>query len=259
MSHVTQPEAPAVAGRARALGLGRTISAGALAGALGGFLVGGVLGRLAMRLLAVSSPPAAQGRLTDDQAIVGRITLDGTFDLTLFTTVVGVVGGLIYVWVRRVLPESRRGRVLGFAVLAGAVGGALFVHDYPSFDYTVLTPAWLAVALFIALPLVYGVIVALLVEELDGPTGWLRRMPSPFLLGVGILLVLPTAPITGPVILAAFAVALLPRLRALWWSRSVTLTGSALFVLLVVWGVYGIGADIVSIATGSPSTAPFNP
>ncbi len=100
---------------------------------------------------------------------------------------------------------------------------------------------------------------ALLVEGLDGPTGGLRRVPSPFLLVVGILLVLPTAPITGPVILAAFAVALLPRLRALWWSRPVTLAGSALFVLVVAWGVYGIGVDVVSIATGSPSSAPFNP
>jgi hypothetical protein len=101
--------------------------------------------------------------------------------------------------------------VLGFAVLAGAVGGALFVHDFPSFDYTVLTPTWLAVALFVALPLVYGMVVALLVEGLDGPTGWLRRVPSPFLLGAGILLALPTVPVIGRVIVAAFAVVLLPR------------------------------------------------
>ena len=55
----------------RAGELARTMGGGALLGALSGLLVGGVLGRLAMRLLAVTSPAAAQGRLTDDQALVG--------------------------------------------------------------------------------------------------------------------------------------------------------------------------------------------
>ena len=84
-------------------------------------------------------------------------------------------------------------------------------------------------------------------------------MPSPFLLGAGLLLVLPTVPVTGPVIVAAFAVVLLPRLQVLWWSRPVKSAGSALFVLVVAWGMYGIGVDVVSIATGSPASAPFNP
>jgi hypothetical protein len=48
-----------------------------------GLLVGGVLGRLAMRLLAVTSGQSAQGGVTDDQAIVGEATLRGTVTLAL--------------------------------------------------------------------------------------------------------------------------------------------------------------------------------
>src|SRR5829696_4140773 len=64
--------------RVRLLALARTLSVGAVAGAICGLLVGGVLGRLAMRLLAVTSGESAQGGVTDDQAIVGEITLLGT-------------------------------------------------------------------------------------------------------------------------------------------------------------------------------------
>ena len=65
MSAITHPQP----GRARdAVSLARTLSVAALAGAAGGFVVGGVLGRLGMRLLAVTSP-YAHGGLTDDQAL----------------------------------------------------------------------------------------------------------------------------------------------------------------------------------------------
>ena len=61
-----------VKARVTLLALARTLSVGAVAGAICGLLVGGVLGRLAMRLLAVTSGESAQGGVTDDQAIVGR-------------------------------------------------------------------------------------------------------------------------------------------------------------------------------------------
>ena len=133
--------------RVRSLALPRTLSVGAVAGAICGLLVGGVLGRLAMRLLAVTSGQSAQGGVTDDQAIVGEATLRGTVTLALICTGLGALGGLIYLCVRRVLPDSLRGRILGYGLFSGAIGGALFVPEHGSFDYTVLAPAWLAVAM----------------------------------------------------------------------------------------------------------------
>lgn len=57
--------------RVRSLALARTLSVGAVAGAICGLLVGGVLGRLAMRLLAVTSGQSAQGgSLTTRQSLV---------------------------------------------------------------------------------------------------------------------------------------------------------------------------------------------
>jgi hypothetical protein len=239
--------------------LARTMGGGAALGALSGLLVGGVLGRLAMRLLAVTSPASAQGRMTDDQALVGTVSVSGTLGLALVTTIAGALGGLIYLWVRRVLPTHSRGRVAGFGLFTGSVGGAMFVHDHPSFDYTVLRPTWLAVLLFVALPLVYGLLVSALVETLDRSGGWLRRRPVWLVTGLGVLAVAPVLPLAAPFVLAAFVIALSPRLRAVWYSRHVTVAGGALFALLVLWGGYGLVVDVVSVASDTPSTAPFNP
>ena len=243
----------------RARELARTMSGGAVLGALSGLLVGGVLGRLAMRLLAVTSPAWAQGRMTDDQALVGTISLRGTLGLAFVTTIAGALAGLVYLWVRRVLPTGRRGRVAGFGLFTGSVGGALFVHDHPSFDYTVLTPTWLAVLLFVALPLLYGVLVSWLVETLDRPGGRLRRRPAWLVTALGLLVAAPVLPLAAPGVLAAFAIGLSSRLRAIWESRPVSVAGVALFALLVLWGGYGLVADVVSVATDTPSTAPLNP
>jgi hypothetical protein len=76
-----------------------------------------------------------------------------------------------------VLPDSLRGRILGYGLFSGAIGGAFFVHEHGSFDYTVLAPAWLAVAMFVALPLLFGLTVPALVEVTDREGGLGRRVP----------------------------------------------------------------------------------
>ena len=48
-----------------------------------GILITGAGGRLIMRLLAMTSPEAT-GRLTEGQAAVGEISLEGTLAFTLF-------------------------------------------------------------------------------------------------------------------------------------------------------------------------------
>jgi len=194
------------------------------AGAVSGFLVGGVGGRVAMRVLALTSPDIAQGRLTDDAARVGAFSLGGSLALALALSMVGAVVGMSYLVVRRVLPQSRRGRMAGYALFTGVVGGAALVHDHPSFDYTILQPTWLAVALFILIPTVYGAMVAWIVES------WPEA---------------DRAPAGGP-------------LAAIWRSRSITALGTVLYWAVVCWGSYAITADIVSLATDHPSQAPFS-
>lgn len=255
MSAITHPQP----GRARdAVSLARTLSVAALAGAAGGFVVGGVLGRLGMRLLAVTSP-YAHGGLTDDQAIVGEITLAGTANLVLAVTSLGALAGLVYVLVRRVLPRSGRGRALGFAVFTGSIGGALVVHDHPSFDYTVLGPAWLTVSMFVALPVLFGLLTAALIEFLERPGGVAQRLPWGILVAAAALVSNVTLVVSAVFIAIAYVIRLVPALHRRWHSRVITVAGSTLFVLLVAWGLCGIVADIVSIATNHPSSMPFNP
>jgi hypothetical protein len=240
--------------RGRAARLTRMLAWGAVGGAFAGFLVGGVLGRLAMRLLAVTSP-GARGGITDDQAVVGEISVGGSGFLAFFTIALGAVGGLVYLWVRRVLPGTTRGRVLGYGLFTGAVGGALFVHDHPSFDYTVLTPAWLAVALFVALPAAYGLAVAALVEALERGAD---RVPLWLVSVVGGAALALAFFLTVPMVAVAYVVGLVPAINRAWRSPAVTVAGRLLYAVAVLWGGYGLVADIASIATGIPSPMPFN-
>lgn len=219
---ITSPEQSARTHPAAAAALHTTFVT-VVAGGASGLIAGGILGRLAMRLLALTSPEIAQGRLTDDAARVGRLTLGGSVSLALSLTVAGALVGLAYLLVRRVLPDSRALRVCGSALITGAVGGALLVHDHPSFDYSILQPAWLAVVLFVAVPAAYGAVLAYLVES------FARRDPPRF---------------------AGAA-------SRLWHGRVVTVTGTVAYWGFVAWGVYNIGADVISLATDVPTGAPL--
>lgn len=218
----TTDSTPPVAGAAAADAV-RTVIAAIVGGALSGFVIGGLLGRLAMRLMAATSPEIAQGRLTDDAARVGQITLTGSMALAVALSVGGAFVGLAYLVVRRGLQPSRRARIAGFALFCAMFGGASFVHDHPSFDYTILQPAWLAVALFIAIPGLAGAAIAGAVETACPP---------------------PRARFTGPV-------------ARLWRSRPVSIVAIGLYWAVVALGAYGIVADVVSLTQDRPSTAPL--
>jgi hypothetical protein len=127
-----------------------------------GAVVGGIGGRLAMFALRLTSDPSLEGVKTDDGFIIGRFSGDTLF-LLLFTSVLGALGGILYIAVRSWLPE--RGRAALAGVFGGVVGGAIFIRP-DGLDFTRLDPVPLAVVLFIALPAVYGVTMSLLVERL---------------------------------------------------------------------------------------------
>ncbi|MFD1504912.1 hypothetical protein FE374_11120 [Georgenia yuyongxinii] len=237
----------------------RTLAAGALGGGLAGLLVGGVLGRLVMRVLAVTSPSTARGQMTDDLARVGEISLRGTVTLFVTTIALGAIAGLIYLWVRRVLPPSRRARSGLFALFTGSIGGAFFVHDHPSFDFSALRPEWLAVVTFVAIPAGFGLLAPAVVDRLEAPGGWARRAPVWLVLVAGAAALHATLVFVALPLAAAFGLSRSEAVLRAWRSDAVTAAGRILFVLLVVWGLYGITADVVSIATDTPSTWPLHP
>jgi hypothetical protein len=129
-------------------------------------------GRLLMRILAATSPDSAQGRLTEAQANVGFITLDGTLALLLFGGMpTAFVASLIYLAIRRWLSP---GRLSG--PLAGLLGIVVFGAGVEPFrtnniDFTFIGPGWLSVLLFILLAVLTGAMVA-------AAAGWYsQRLP----------------------------------------------------------------------------------
>src|SRR6266542_2828624 len=75
-------------------------------GAAAGILAAGAGGRLVMRLLAVTAGADAQGRITEAEEIVGRITVDGTLGFVVFTGLFfGTVSAAGYLLLRRWSPS----------------------------------------------------------------------------------------------------------------------------------------------------------
>jgi hypothetical protein len=138
------------------------VGAAVLSGLLSGLLIGGVGGRLAMFVLRLTSPDALHGAETDDGFTIGEFSGETLFLLAI-AALAGIVLALAYLTVRRWLPARRR--PLQGAVLAGLLGGALIVNP-GGIDFTLLEPLGLAVAMFVALPALYGAATVALTEWL---------------------------------------------------------------------------------------------
>ncbi len=129
-------------------------------GTVSGLLVTGAGGRLAMRLLAVTSPEAT-GRLTEAQATVGEITFEGTIGYLVF-------GALPFAFASTALyllaaPWLPRGRLAGPTFgLAAFIMVAPFIDPLraDNVDFDIVGPGWLSVLVFAALAVVQGAFLA---------------------------------------------------------------------------------------------------
>lgn len=176
---------------ARARSLARTLLRGSapvrgavVAGGLAGFVSAGIGSRVVMRIIAVLDHDH-DGVLTDSRATVGEISLGGTFSLLALGTVFGVIGGLMYLGLRRWLWVSPAWRgVLFGAVTLVTIGQLLF--DSMSLDLQIFEPVGVVLVLFVALFFINGLIVAPLTDRIhpepDYATG--RRMPR---IAIGML------------------------------------------------------------------------
>jgi hypothetical protein len=169
----------------------RRASAGVVGGFIAGILVGGVGGRLAMFILRLTSRPSLAGLETDDGFIIGRFSGETLF-LVIVTAGFGLLGGLFFLAVRGWLPE--RSRMVLAAVFGAIVGGAAVIHP-DGVDFNLLDPLPLAIALFVALPALYGVAMSWLVERLLRSDSVLARSRVWF---AALIPLIPLA-LTGPV------------------------------------------------------------
>ena len=144
--------------------LGRMVSLGALGGLITGLLVGGIANRLVMRILALVNGDRA-GLVTENGNVAGEITAGGTAGLIIFVGVVsGVIGGLIYVTIRRWLPDLWPIKGLTFGLVLLCIFGRILVFDSDNIDF----------ALFALLFVMFGVVASLATDRLD------RHVPALF-------------------------------------------------------------------------------
>jgi hypothetical protein len=166
LERVPAPESES--GRQLVLRLLRAGTVGMLGGMAAGALVGGFGGRLMMRILAATSGDSAQGLLTDADERVGKISTDGTLGIIIFVGVLGgVVGGILYVALRRWLPRPAWLGGLALGSLLLVVVARLDPLSPDNHDFAILKPTWFAVLLVAVLFPLFGLTVAPLVERLD--------------------------------------------------------------------------------------------
>jgi len=135
-----------------------------LAGGLVGVVSAGVGSRVVMRIIALVDS-GSDGTFTDAEATVGEFTAGGTFSLLFLGTVAGVLGGLLYLGLRRWLwvPRVWRGPVYGLVTLL-TVGNLLF--DTNNADFQIFEPVLLVIALFSVLFFVNGLLLAPLADRI---------------------------------------------------------------------------------------------
>jgi hypothetical protein len=213
----------------------RVLAGAAFAGLVVG-LAGGLFGRIAMRLLVLTSDDRVDGAITDDAAVVNQFTLSGTVGLVFFLALGGVALAWLYIGARRSLPASMPLRSTIWAVLVWSVIGS-GVFDPDGFDFTQLSPLWLGVVLFSATFLAVGALIPIGVERA------VERWPSTWPGYLPFVPLLPVAPFAIGGVFAVLGDEASRRWRAVRWFGAAVMAAIVLFV-----GVPTL-ADVVRILT----------
>jgi hypothetical protein len=216
-----------------------------------GLLAAGAGGRLVMRLLAVTAGPDAQGRPTEAEEVVGRISVDGTLGFVIFTGLfVGLATGVLYLLVRRWLPAGRAAGLAYGALLLVVAGTRLDPLRPGNPDFDLVGPGWVSVAAFTALVVFHGVLVAALAGRVSravpllgaGPRAIAAHAPLLLLLPLGSALLLVA--VVGVMVVLASQV---PAVVAAWRDRRLVTVGRVALAAVAVVALPGFAAAVVDV------------
>jgi hypothetical protein len=216
-----------------------------------GILAAGAGGRLVMRLLAVTAGPDAQGRITEADEIVGRISVDGTLGFVVFTGVfVGLATGTLYLLLHRWLPAGRAGGLAYGALLLVIAATRIDPLRRGNPDFDLVGPGWASVLAFAGLVVFHGVLVAALAGRLSRAVPLLGAGPraiaahAPLLL----LLLLGTAGLVVAIVGAGVVLASqIPAVVAGWRDRRSVTVGRFALVAVAVVAIPGFASAVVDI------------
>jgi len=220
------------------------------AGVGAGILAAGAGGRLAMRLLAVTAGPTAQGRITEADQVVGRISAEGTLGFIVFTGLFfGAASGAAYLLLRRWLPEGRTGGVAFGALLLVLAGTRLEPLRPGNPDFDLVGPGWVSVAAFAALVLFHGMLLAALAGRLSRAVPLLALTPRAIIAHVPLLLlalgsVALVAAIVGVAVVAASQV---PAVAGVWRDRRLVTAGRVILSLVALAALPSFARAITDI------------
>ena len=206
-----------------------------IGGVSAGLLAAGAGGRLAMRLLAVTAGDGAQGRITEADEVVGKITVGGTIGFVVFGGLfAGLAAAAIYLVLRRWLPAGRPGAF----VLAGLLLVSLGAHVDPlrsdNPDFNLVGPDWLAVSAFTALAFLHTFVLFAVMARVSRSLPLFAATPRVALAYLPLLLLVPASVIGVAlvvVMLAGAAVSTRPAVRRFWAQRRLLVAGRTLIAV----------------------------
>lgn len=232
------------------------VTAGRTGGMVFGAVVAGVFtvgagGRLLMRVLAATSPDRVQGRLTDAEEVVGEVSVSGSVFLIVgFGIGAGVAGLALFSLLRRWLPSrSLAAGLVGVAIGAGPLVRPSGLLSSTNEDFTLLSPVALAVAICVAMLVLFGATFGVLVDYLA------TRWPRPGWSLKGVAAVLPFALLVPvPPLLIATVVVVLGGVFAAQWSPNALDGPGTRAARTLVLALGGVGGLSIVVAAGEVLT-----
>jgi hypothetical protein len=222
-----------------------------IAGIGAGVVAAGAGGRLVMRLLAVTAGDGAQGRITEADQVVGRISVGGTLGFVIFTALFfGTASGGAYLLLRRWLPAGRAGGLAFGGLLLLLAGTRLEPLREGNVDFDLVGPGWVSVVAFSALVLFHGMLVAALAGRASRAVPPLAREPRAIAAHAPLLLLAPLAPVVVLLALLGVIVVLATRFRPLvaaWNSRRLVPAGQVVLALAVLAALPGFVSAVSGI------------
>jgi hypothetical protein len=218
-----------------------------------GLLIAGAGGRLAMRLLAATAGNAAQGRETEAEEIVGRITTGGSIGFIVFTGLFfGLATGALYLVIRRWLPPGRLGGLTYGMLLLVIAAPRIDPLRAENPDFGIVGPGWVAVLVFSALVLIHGMLVAALAGRYS------RTLPPPSLRRrtliayAPLLLLIPAVPLAVILVVVGLLAVGISRTQAAIKavrSHATAVAGRIVLAVGAIVALPGFVSAVIDIAT----------
>ncbi len=162
----------------------RSLAWAAGLGAVSGVVTVGIGSRIVMRVIALADS-STDGTFTDAEATVGEFSIEGSLSLFPLGIGAGILGGLLFLGVRRWLPVPTKWKGAAYGLLTLlTVGNLLF--DPSNADFQIFEPVLLVVALFTALFFVNGLLLGWLMQRFHPEPAYEPR-PRAARIAVGLL------------------------------------------------------------------------